>query len=143
MKISTKGRYALRIMLELALQLDNGYVSLKDISKSQDVSDKYSEQIINQLSKAGFVASVRGAKGGYRLSYPPEHYTVGSILRLLEGSLAPVSCIDSSTPANKCNRASQCVTIEVWEKIRDAVDNVVDNITLQDLLNRAKEKCSK
>ena len=141
MKISTKGRYALRMMIELAIRGNQEYVSLKDVSASQAVSDKYSEQIINQLNKAGFVKSTRGSKGGYMLANAPKDYTVGMILRLMEGSLAPVACIESKV--NQCERSSECVTVEVWEKINDAINNVVDNITLEDLVNRYHEKNNK
>lgn len=141
MKISTKGRYALRIMLDLATREPGEYISIKDVSASQAVSDKYSEQIINQLNKAGFVKSTRGSKGGYRLADDPKNYTVGMILRLMEGSLAPVACIEST--ANPCERSEKCVTVEVWQKINDAVNDVVDNITLEDLVDRQVEKLSK
>lgn len=103
MKISTKGRYALRLMLDLALQPQGEYISLKDISVRQDISGKYMEQIISQLSKAGYVRSARGANGGYMLSYPAKDYTVGMILRMVEGSLSPVACLDAAV--NPCSRA--------------------------------------
>lgn len=138
MKISTKGRYALRIMLDLAARGTEEFVSLKDVSKNQEVSDKYSEQIINQLNKAGFVKSTRGSRGGYIIAGKPSDYTVGAILRLMEGSLAPVSCLEDNM--NLCSRADNCVTVEVWEKLYNAINNVVDNITLQDLLDRQAEK---
>ena len=138
MKISTKGRYALRIMLDLAVNNNGNYISLKEISNRQGISDKYSEQIINQLSKAGLVSSVRGARGGYKLAKKPQDYTIGEILRVMEGTLAPVSCLEESQ--NSCERESICVTLEVFQKIKDAVDNVVDNITLYDLVKREKEK---
>jgi len=138
MKISTKGRYALRIMLDLAMNFDGTYTSLKDISSRQGVSDKYSEQIINHLSKAGFVKSTRGSKGGYMLANKPEEYTVGMILRILEGSLAPVACLDKG--GNSCERNTSCVTLDVWKELKDAIDNVVDNITLEDLVKKQKEK---
>lgn len=138
MKISTKGRYALRIMLDLSLNSNGTYISLKDISARQEISDKYSEQIINQLSKAGFVKSTRGSKGGYILANDPKDYTVGMILRLMEGSLAPVACLNDET--NCCERASMCVTLEVWEKLKTAIEDVVDNVTLEDLVIRQKEK---
>ena len=127
MKISTKGRYALRIMLDLALNCNGTYISLKDISSRQGVSDKYSEQIINQLGKAGFVRSIRGAKGGYMLANKPSDYTVGDILRVLEGSLAPVACLDDEK--NSCDRSTACITLEVWEKLHEAIIGVVDRIT--------------
>lgn len=137
MKISTKGRYALRMMIDLAINNNGGYISLKDISSRQEISDKYSEQIINQLSKAGLVKSIRGSKGGYMLSKRPEEYTVGDILRVMEGSLAPVACVEEGN--EYCKRASTCVTIELWQKLNNAINDVVDNITLEDLVNRQKE----
>lgn len=130
MKISTKGRYALRIMLELAFAQEK-YMSIKEIASRQGVSEKYAEQIVNQLSKAGMVRSTRGSRGGYMLIQTPEEYTVGSILRQLEGSLAPVACLEEQeTP---CERKDQCVTIEVWKRVFEAVNGVVDSITLGDL----------
>ena len=138
MKVSTKGRYALRIMMDLAMNCDGTYISLKDISHHQGVSDKYSEQIINQLNKAGFVKSARGSKGGYMLANKPADYTVGMILRLLEGSLSPVACLDEG--ATSCDRVSSCVALDVWKELKDAIDNVVDNITLEDLVKKQKEK---
>ena len=107
MKISTKGRYALRLMLDLALHEQSGYVPIKVIAERQDISDKYLEQIISILARAGFVKSVRGAGGGYKLAKSPEEYTVGMILRLTEGSLAPVACLEGrkylSTSGQLCN----------------------------------------
>ena len=108
MKISTKGRYALRLMLDLAVHNTGENISLKDISSRQEISIKYLEQIVISLSRAGFVRSVRGSQGGYRLAREPKDYTVGSILRLIEGSLAPVSCLDDEP--NECPRAEQCAT---------------------------------
>lgn len=137
MKISTKGRYALRLMLDLAMQPQGEYISLKDISSRQNISGKYMEQIISQLTKAGYVRSARGANGGYMLTHPAEYYTVGMILRLAEGSLSPVACLDS--PENPCPRADYCVTLEVWVKLKKAVDDVVDHISLQRLVDRQKE----
>jgi len=138
MKISTKGRYALRLMLDLALNHTGEYISIKSISARQEISEKYLEQIITQLNRAGFVKSIRGAQGGYMLAKNPSEYTVGMILRLMEGSLAPVSCLDNDD--NNCDRAATCVTQEVFQNIMDAVANVVDNITLADLVVRYQEK---
>ena len=134
MKISTRGRYALRLMLELAMNDTGEYITIKSISERQQISDKYLEQIISVLNRAGFVKSVRGAQGGYKLAYPAEEYTVGMILRLIEGSLAPVACMDD--PQNQCRRNHQCATLEVWQKIDEAVGTVVDHITLADLAKR-------
>lgn len=137
MKISTKGRYALRLMLDLALLNSKQPVPLKDIAERQDISDKYLEQIVTQLSRSDLVRSVRGAGGGYLLTRQPENYTVGEILRALEGSLAPVLCAENATC---CERAEQCVTMEVWAEINQAINNVVDNMTLADLVERYHKK---
>lgn len=139
MKISTKGHYALRLMLDLAqYSSETEYVSIKKVSKRQDISEKYLEQIVAQLSRAGFVKSTRGAQGGYCLAREPQEYTVGMILRLIEGNLSSVSCLEDNP--NKCRRCNNCVTLEVWQQINDAVDHVIDNITLQDLLEKQEEK---
>lgn len=138
MKISTKGRYALRLMLDLATYNTGEPVSIKDIAKRQQISEKYLEQIIAVLNKAGFVRSVRGAQGGYVLKKDPKEYTVGMILRQTEGDLSPVGCIgDEGTP---CDRKGTCVTVRIYEKINDAVNGVVDHITLSDLLEWQSEK---
>ena len=139
MKVSTRGRYALRLMLDIALECGRGPVSLRDVAQRQDISDKYLEQIITPLGRAGLVRSVRGAGGGYLLTRKPEEYTVGEILRVLEGSLAPVGCAEDKSC---CGRAAQCVTQEVWEQIAAAVAGVVDHITLADLMARAQAKTS-
>ncbi len=133
MLISTKGRYALRLMLDLALCEQGKYVALKDVAQRQGISVKYLEQIISVLSRAGFVRSVRGSGGGYMLTNEPKDYTVGMILRLTEGSLAPVQCLE--VEHNDCPRADSCVTLGVWEKLYSAINSVVDTITLQDLVN--------
>ena len=138
MLISTKGRYALRLMLDLAIHSEGSAVPLRDVAQRQEISDKYLEQIVTQLSRAGLVRSVRGAGGGYLLTRTPEGYTVGEILRVLEGSLAPVSCADG---VGCCERADRCVTVEVWREIQAAVDGVVDHLTLADLVRRYHEKC--
>lgn len=138
MKISTRGRYALRMMLDLAVNNNGEPIRLKDISKRQGISDKYLEQIISILNKAGFVRSIRGPQGGYMLNREPKEYTVGMILRLTEGSLAPVACLDYEP--NDCERQNECVTLILWEKLNDAIKSVVDNITLQDLVQWQMEK---
>lgn len=139
MKISTKGRYAIRLMLDLAVNNTGEPISLKDVAKRQDISDKYLEQIISVLNRAGYVKSVRGAQGGYYLRKRPQDYTVGMILRLTEGSLAPVSCIDEEDEIN-CDKKDSCVTVMLWKKINDAVNDVVDHTTLQDLVDWQQEK---
>ena len=136
MKISTKGRYALRLMLDLALAEPGEPIPLRNVAERQDISDKYLEQIVTPLSRAGLVRSIRGAGGGYMLTRAPSQYTVGEILRPLGGSLAPVSCEDGS---EGCARSGQCVTMEVWRDIQKAVSGVVDHITLQDLVDRQRQ----
>ncbi len=137
MKISPKRRYALRLMLDIALTASSGPVPLRDVARRQDISDKYLEQIVTQLGRAGLVRSVRGAGGGYLLTRSPEEYTVGEILRAREGSLAPVSCAEDQSC---CQRAEQCVAVEVWAEISRAVNQVVDHITLADLVERYHRK---
>ena len=137
MKISTKGRYALRLMLDIALHADGSTVSLREAAARQEISEKYLEQIVTPLARAGLVRSVRGAGGGYLLTRQPEEYTVGEILRPLEGMLTPVSCLEN---AECCQRMDACVTVEVWQQIQDAVASVVDHVTLADLVQRYHEK---
>lgn len=132
MKISTKGRYALRLMLDLALNYSGKYIPLKAIAQRQEISDKYLEQIINTLSKAGFVESARGAQGGYRLARKPSEYTAGEILRLAEGSIAPVACLDY---ASSCDKTDTCLTIGLWRRMQEAINDVVDKTTLEDMIN--------
>lgn len=136
MKISTKGRYALRLMLDLAMHDDGRCIPIKEIAARQSISDKYLEQIISVLSRAGYVKSVRGAGGGYKLAHPVKSYTVGMILRLTEGSLAPVACLDDNV--NTCQRKNRCATLMVWEKLYEAINGVVDSITLEDLVEYQK-----
>lgn len=138
MKISTKGRYALRLMIDLAQYNTGEYITLKDISRRQDISIKYLEQIVSLLSKAGLLSSVRGPQGGYKLRKTAQEYTVGDILRVTEGSLAPVACLD--TAEADCNRLVACVTREFWQGLEQVVNNYVDSITLADLAQRSKEK---
>ncbi len=132
MKISTKGRYALRLMLDLALNNSGEPVRIKDIAARQEISDKYLEQIISTLNKAGYVKSVRGPQGGYHLAKEPSQYTVGMILRLTEGSLAPVACLENEE--NDCPRRTYCVTLRLWQMLNDAISNVIDKVTLADLV---------
>ena len=138
MKISTKGRYALRLMLDLALNNTGEAVSLKDIARRQDISDKYLEQIISILNKAGYVRSIRGAQGGYMLRRPPKEYTVGMILRLTEGTLAPVSCLkDDAVP---CDRAGDCCTLPIWKGLAELVDKYFDSMTLKEVAENARQQ---
>lgn len=134
MRVSTRGRYALRLMLDLAVHDTGENISLKSIAQRQEISGKYLEQIIGMLTKAGFVRSTRGSFGGYRLARPAKEYTVGSILRLTEGSLAPVPCVEEGI--ENCAKAETCVTVTVWRELNDAINSVVDHITLADLVER-------
>ena len=133
MKISTKGRYAVRVMLDLALNDTGEYVKVREIAKRQEISEKYLEQIIAVLNKAGYVRSTRGAQGGYKIAKDPSQYTVGMILRLTEGCLSPVDCV--APDGAGCEKGDACVTRILWKKIDDAINEVVDNITLGDLLD--------
>ena len=133
MKISTKGRYALRMMLDLALNDSEKPVRIKEIAKRQNISDKYLEQIISVLNKARYVRSIRGPQGGYLLTKRPEEYTVGMILRLTEGSMAPVDCIDDEIAA--CPQMDECATAILWKKLNDAISGVIDTVTLADLVD--------
>lgn len=138
MKLSTRGRYALRLMLDLALQPEGTSISLKTIAQRQGISLKYLEQIVTPLSRGGLLHSNRGAQGGYMLTMAPEEYTVGMILRTIEGSLAPVACLEPD--GAPCQRQSFCATVEVYRKIDEAIDTVVDGITLKDLVALQHEK---
>ena len=137
-KISTRGRYALRLMLDLALHDTGEYISLRDISARQEISVKYLEQIVTVLGRAGLVRSVRGPQGGYRLSKAPADYTAGEILRTIEGSLAPVACLDDSP--NACARAGECATLVLWERLSRAINETVDGMTLTDLVEIQRAK---
>jgi Rrf2 family protein len=132
MKISTKGRYALRTMVDLARHTQTAeWIPLRDISQRQDISMKYLEQIVQHLGSAGLVRSLRGPSGGYQLTRAAEKYTAGEILRTIEGSLAPVACLEHSP--NQCPRYPICPTIKFYEGLRDVIDEYVDSVTLQDL----------
>ncbi len=132
MMISTKGRYALRVMIDLASQQTLSYTPLKEITQRQNISTKYLESILSTLVKANLVIGIRGKGGGYRLTQGPEEYTIGHILRLTEGSLAPVSCLHPKSPP--CERVDSCPTLPMWKKLNDLIDEFFDGITLQDLV---------
>ena len=137
MKISTKGRYALRLMIDLAANDMAGPVRVKEIAGRQGISEKYLEQIVSMLNRAGYVKSVRGPQGGYRLTKAPGEYTAGMILRLTEGSLVPVGCVEEDGAG--CEREDGCATRMLWEKVHAAVCQVVDRITIADLLKWQRE----
>ena len=134
MKISTKGRYALRLMVDLAEHKDNGFIALKDVAKRQNISKKYLEQIVPVLNGAGLLATNRGNRGGYKLAKEPKEYTVGDILRITEGSIAPVSCLESEV--NSCERKNFCQTLYVWEGLYKVVNEYLDGITVQDIVDK-------
>lgn len=136
MKISTKGRYALRLMLDLVTHDTGEAIPLKIISERQGISMKYLEQIITLLGRANYVKSTRGPQGGYQLSRDASTYTVGDILRLTEGSLAPVDCAEEGG----CDRSDSCVTVEVWKELFKAINQVVDGYTLADLADMQMKK---
>ena len=131
MIVSTKGRYALRVMVGLALRESGEFVPLKEIAEEEGISQKYLEAIMATLSKAGMVDAIHGKGGGYRLNRTAKEYTVGSILKLTEGSLAPVSC--TSQGAAACSRSSCCHALPMWEKLEKMIDEFFEGITLEDL----------
>ncbi len=135
MKISTKGRYALRVMIDLAGRQEGAVISLRDISQRQGITLKYLEQIIPLLSRAGLLKSVRGSNGGYRLTRSVSAYTAGEILRAVEGSLVPVACLEDDP--NLCPRCDDCKTLPFWQGLSKVIDNYVDGVTLEDLLHGA------
>lgn len=139
MKISTKGRYALRMMLDLAMHKENGYVVLKDIAERQNISKKYLEQIVPLLNKSGLLRTNRGYQGGYMLSKNPSEYTVGEILRVTEGDLCPVACLKYDPI--ECERVADCMTIGVWKGLYKAITDYLDNITLQDIIDENTGGC--
>lgn len=137
MKLSTKGRYGTRALLELAIHQGEGPVSLKAISQRQAISLQYLEHLITPLVASGIVKSIRGAKGGVMLARPSREISLSEIIRALEGSTAPVDCVDG---ASKCSRSGSCATHDIWSGLKNAIDNVLDNTTLQDLVDKQKQK---
>ena len=136
MKISTKGRYALRMLIDLAEHKSHGFISLKDISQRQGISRKYLEQIVTLLSNPDILRSNRGNKGGYMLAKKPKQYIVGEILKITEGSLSPVSCLDDEK--NRCERSKSCKTLPLWQGLEKAINNYLFSITIQDILDNNK-----
>lgn len=131
MKISTKGRYALRVMIDLALNSNENFIALKEIAKRQDITVKYLEQIVALLNKAGFLETARGNSGGYKLAKEPKDYIVGDILRATEGDLAPIICL---TEDGVCQRKQICKTYSFWKGLDDVINDYIDSKTLEDLL---------
>ena len=134
MMISTKGRYALRVMIDLAQNGDENFVSLKDVAERQNISMKYLEMIVSMLNKGNMVRSQRGKTGGYKLAKTPSEYTVGEILKLTEGTLAPVMCLEEGAEA--CERAKDCVTLPLWKELNHTIDKYLDSVTLDDVINK-------
>ncbi len=137
MRLSTKGRYGARAMLDLALNFGKEPVLLRDIATRQEVSEKYLEHSMSSLRNAGLVRSIRGARGGYILAKPPSEIRLSEIMEVLEGSMAPVECVDDP---EVCHRAGLCVTRDIWEKMKEAIDNILESTTLEDLAERYKDK---
>ncbi|MGI6079822.1 MAG: Rrf2 family transcriptional regulator [Candidatus Avilachnospira sp.] len=134
MMVSTKGRYALRVMIDIAQHKDEGYVSLKDVADRQEISMKYLELIAAILNRAGYLKSKRGKAGGYMLSKEPEKFNIGEILKLTEGSLAPVTCMENSGCVG-CKRAAMCYALPMWIKLDNMIDSYLEGISLQDLID--------
>ena len=132
MMISTRGRYALRVLIDLAEHRSGNYLPLKEIANRQEISLKYMEQVMSLLSQNGLVDTAHGKGGGYRLNRDPADYRVSDILRITEGSLAPVACLEGSK--NTCTRASECRTLPLWEKLYKAISDCLDGVTLADLM---------
>ena len=132
MKISTKGRYALRMMVDIAEHQKDGYVTLKDVAQRQDISKKYLEQIALHISQAGMLRAVRGYQGGYMLARPACDYTVAEILQVVEGSMVPVTCLEQKS--NPCERCNICKTLPVWRGLKTLIDNYLNGITLEDVV---------
>ena len=138
MRVSTKGRYALRMMIDLAEHRDEGFISLKDIAQRQGVSKKYLEQIVPIFNQSKLLRTNRGSQGGYMLAKAPSKCTVGEILKLTEGSLAPVACVDQDPV--ECERSADCPTLPVWQGLAKVINEYLDSITLQDIIDKKHEK---
>lgn len=137
MRLSTKGRYGVRALVDIALNSDGGPVLLKDIARRQEISAQYLEHLVAPLIRAGILRSIRGAKGGIALAKPPEEIRLSQVIEVLEGSVAPVECVDN---AALCARSAQCVTRDVWGEIKAAIMGVLESLTLKDLMDRQRAK---
>lgn len=137
MNFSTRGRYGLRALTDMALHVVDGPVALRFIAERQNISESYLEQVFTILRKSGLVRSIRGAQGGYELSRPPQDITVGEILRTLEGPIVPVHCVDTSTSRTECENEKMCITRPFWEEFSKAMNAFLDQTTLQDLVDKA------
>ena len=134
MRISTKGRYALRMMLDMAQHKDEGYISLRDIAQMQNISKNYLDQIMMVMKNDRFFKTTRGYQGGYKLAKAPSEYTVGQILRVTEGSIAPVACLDYC--GEECTRSDNCMAMQVWAGLEGVMQDYLDHLTLQDILDK-------
>jgi Rrf2 family cysteine metabolism transcriptional repressor len=139
MKLSTKGRYGLRAMIELALRYGEGPIALRNVAANQDISEHYLEQLMGTLRKASLVTSIRGAQGGYMLSKEPGKIKVGDIIRALEGPIAPVDCVIEKREGEVCHRINKCIARDTWLRLRDAISEVLDGVTLEDLIEETKD----
>ena len=137
MRLSTKGRYGVRALLDIALNGDGGPVLLRDIAKRQDISAQYLEHLVAPLIRAGILRSIRGAKGGIALAKPPEQIRLSQVIEVLEGSVAPVECVDN---AALCSRSNECVTRDVWSDVKAAIMGVLESLTVKDLMDRQKAR---
>lgn len=135
MRISTKGRYALRILIDMAQHREDGYISLKTIAERQGISKRYLDQIMMLLQRTDYLRSTRGFQGGYKLAKPPREYTVGDILRATEGSITPLACLENG--GEDCSRHEDCLARHVWQGLDDVMAQYLDSLTLQDILDRA------
>ena len=137
MMISTKGRYALRVMIDIAEHQHDGYIPLKEIAARQEISEKYLEAIVKSLVKERYLQGLRGKSGGYRLTRHPREYTTEAILKLTEGSMLPISCV--TTESNPCPRATKCTTLPFWQGLQEVIEDYLRNVTLEDLAIQQKE----
>lgn len=135
MRISTKGRYALRVMIDLASFGNGSFIALKDISQRQNIPVKYLEQIVSTLNRAGYLNSMRGSNGGYRLSKPSEEYNIGDVLRTVEGNLTPVECVAYENGV-MCPRTDSCNSVNFWKGLDEVVNKYIDSYTLKDLIQQ-------
>ncbi|NLM41487.1 MAG: Rrf2 family transcriptional regulator [Firmicutes bacterium] len=138
MRVSTRGEYGVRAMFDLALNYGSGPIPLRAVAERQLISETYLEQLMGALRKAGLVASKRGAQGGYELAHPPERITIGQVIRVLEGPITPLDCLDSDSGGGPyCDQPEQCVLRGLWKKLQDSMESVLDNTTLEDLRQKA------
>jgi Rrf2 family transcriptional regulator, cysteine metabolism repressor len=139
MRLSTKGRYGVRAMFDLAMHSGEGAIALKSVAHREHISEKYLEHLFANLKKAGLINSIRGAQGGYRLAKPPEEITLGQIIRVLEGPVSPTECVMDNEGGEKCERSSECVMRLIWCRVRDDINDILDSITLQQIVEEQRK----